>query len=341
MQREAYGEGANGPGHCFHQHITFYLRAAGGAAPPASAFPDYVLLWDDLWPALSARRHLFNAAAEHFARYTETTGCFERFGLEIERQPFGPHTLIPDIQTDKERGDVRLAAVDPYYLPSFVEHGRAHGLAIAALLDAAEDGEQIALWHWENSAHVHRERIALAIQERDSKLWRLHLRQAYTLDRQAVCAAARKAHEALACAPVEPFEEASRRLQEMAIEDPPLPADAQEQAILFHAPYQIVQDGNFRTLWLLRATANRMLHMRGTLEELFAWAGETPSCPQALALAQQAHEAGLKWKTLNILCARYELRALRTLPPLLLQQLEACLAADQALGLACKRMDCA
>ena len=114
---KVYGFGHNGPGHCFHQHLTFFIRCFGrNGIPPAAAYSGYTLKWDSLWSAILGRRQIFDAAAEHFEVYVKKTNCFNLFGLNIQKIPFCENSFSHLIKTSKEKRELTLAAVDTYYL---------------------------------------------------------------------------------------------------------------------------------------------------------------------------------------------------------------------------------
>lgn len=338
MQKRIYGTGANGPGHCFHQHVTFYLRSAGEGVPPACAYPGYTLQWSDLWSAIVSRHQIFDAAADHFAAYIESTGCFEHFGLTIERFPFKKETFVSDIRTVNGREGLLLAAVDTYYLPSFVEYLRVHGLTMCALVDVSAVPEMVDLWHWENSAMVQLEILIRSIESQGSKVWRLYLDRSRRIDAKEILEKALIAHSVLADDSGILFSDYEKRLREMVDEDLPLPDDEAERSILFHVPYRRLSNGNFRTIWLVRSAANRLMHARGTLEELLKWVEVNTSSPYITSVTKSANESFVKWKTLNVLCARYDINPSKGLMPIILQQLCEALEVDHRLGLACLHM---
>ncbi|WP_139488151.1 hypothetical protein [Brevibacillus dissolubilis] len=337
MTAVTYGSGANGPGHCFHQHLTFYLRTAGAPVPPAAAYAGYVLRWEDLWSAVTGRKQMFDAAADHFAGYTESSQCFEKYGLSIERIPFQPETVDADIRAAKEQNALLLAAVDTYYLPSFVEYQQVHGLTMCALLDAPDGTGNIDLWHWENSSMVPSELVAQSITQQGSKVWKLEINQATRLPAQELLDQALEAYEVLG----EPSSQAvtayTDKIEVMVNEDPPLPDDESQRNILFHVPYRLLQNGSFRTIWLVRSAANRLMHARGTFEELLQWGAASSDHPAIEAILPLAKDAYTKWKTVNVVCARYDIYPNARTLPIIYKQLQEALDADARLGQACRQ----
>jgi hypothetical protein len=322
-----YGQGENGPGHCFHQHLSYYLRAARPDRPPAVAYADYVLAFADLWDALAGRRQVFDAAARHFERYLERTDALWRSGLRVDRIPYRMDGLAQQVRDAADRTSVVLAAVDTYYLPTFAEHERVHGLTIVALT-AACDGS-LRLWHWENSAEVSLPLLARAIEEQGSKLWRVELATDGDPDPRERVGAGIAAHAELCTSDVLAPAAWRAQIESMLDDDPAMPSDPAEWKILFHVPYRRCAEGEFRAAWLVRSVANRLMHCRAGFEELARW-GAAGMALQTLA--DTAHESFRQWKALNVFCARYDARPQARMHPMILDQLARALESDADLG---------
>jgi hypothetical protein len=325
-----YGQGENGPGHCFHQHLCYCLRATSPGWPPSVAYADYVLAFPDLWPALAGRRHIFDAAARHFEGYLERTDALRAAGLRVDRIPYRGDALERDVRDALGAEAIVLAAVDTFHLPTFSEHERVHGLTIVAL--TAAGGGRVRLWHWENSAEVPRALLARAIEEQGRKLWRVDLRTGADPDPRERVGAAIAAHARLQrddeLAPARWRSE----IEAMLAGDPSMPADPAEWAILFHVPYRRCADGEFRAAWLVRSVANRLMHCRAGFEELVRWATADDADAALERLADTVHEAFRQWKALNVLCARYDARQTTRMQTMIVDQLGRALEHDAGVG---------